>query len=413
MVSNGLLATLLTLRAAGLGFSDSVIGLVQSGYPLGSLLGCLVTPRLVAGVGHIRVFGALASVASTAALIHLVTYDPWTWGTMRMLAGFCFAGLYVVAESWLNGRATNESRGSLLSIYFIIQTGGIALGQLLLNLSSPEGVVLFVIVSVLISLSLVPILITATAAAPFQVAEHISITRLFRLSPMGLTGCFLNGVAQGALYIALALYGGAIGLDSGAIGALIGCATLGGMLFQFPLGRVSDRVDRRHVIVGAAGLSIPTCLILAAAGDAPLDAFGLVGLFGGVLLVGGLTLPIYSICVAHTNDYLNPGQMLAASGTLVLVLGVGMVFGPVLGSYAVESFGPAGLFFFVAAIQGATVATASFRLWHGQPPAEHPGRAVAMSYSVTPGAARLNPEVVPNEERASGIDIEAEQGTDV
>jgi len=407
MVGNGLLATLLTLRATGLGFGDSVIGLVQSAYPVGSLLGCLVAPRLVKRVGHVRVFGALASLASTAALIHLVTYDPWSWGAVRMLAGFCFAGLYVVAESWLNRRATNESRGSLLSIYFVIQTGGTAAGQLLLNLSSPEGVLLFVVVSVLISLSLVPILISASAAPPFEVPERISIARLFRLSPMGLTGCFLNGVAQGALYIALALYGGAIGLDSGAIGALIGSATLGGMLFQFPLGRLSDRVDRRRVIVGAAGLSVPVCLLLAAAGDAPLEALGVVGLYGGVLVVGGLTLPIYSICMAHTNDHLKPGQIVAASGTLVLVLGAGVVFGPTLGSYAVESHGPAGLFFLLATIQGATVATALFRLWRGRAPAEHPGRAVAISYGVTPGAARLNPDASQPEGDSGDVESDA------
>ena len=407
MVGNGLLATLLTLRATGLGFGDSVIGLVQSAYPVGSLLGCLVAPRLVKRVGHVRVFGALASLASTAALIHLVTYDPWSWGAVRMLAGFCFAGLYVVAESWLNGRATNESRGSLLSIYFVIQTGGTAAGQLLLTLSSPEGVLLFVVVSVLISLSLVPILISASAAPSFEEPERISIAKLFRLSPMGLTGCFLNGVAQGALYIALALYGGAIGLDSGAIGALIGSVTLGGMLFQFPLGRLSDRVDRRRVITGAAGLSIPVCLLLAAAGDAPLEAFGVVGLYGGVLVVGGLTLPIYSICMAHTNDHLKPSQIVAASGTLVLVLGAGVVFGPTLGSYAVESHGPAGLFFVLAIIQGATVATALFRLWRGRAPAEHPGRAVAISYGVTPGAARLNPDASPQEGDAGDVKADA------
>jgi MFS family permease len=407
MVGNGLLATLLTLRATGLGFGDSVIGLVQSAYPVGSLLGCLVAPRLVKRVGHVRVFGALASLASTAALIHLVTYDPWSWGAVRMLAGFCFAGLYVVAESWLNGRATNESRGSLLSIYFVIQTGGTAAGQLLLTLSSPEGVLLFVVVSVLISLSLVPILISASAAPSFEEPERISIAKLFRLSPMGLTGCFLNGVAQGALYIALALYGGAIGLDSGAIGALIGSVTLGGMLFQFPLGRLSDRVDRRRVITGAAGLSIPVCLLLAAAGDAPLEAFGVVGLYGGVLVVGGLTLPIYSICMAHTNDHLKPSQIVAASGTLVLVLGAGIVFGPTLGSYAVESHGPAGLFFLLAIIQGATVATALFRLWRGRAPAEHPGRAVAICYGVTPGAARLNPDASPQEGEAGDVKADA------
>jgi MFS family permease len=394
MVSNGLLATLLTLRAGSLGFGETVIGLVQSGYPIGSLLGCLVAPRLVMRVGHVRVFAALASIASTAALIHLVTYDPWSWGAMRMLSGFCFAGLYVVAESWLNGRATNESRGSLLSIYFVIQTGGAAAGQMLLNLSSPEGILLFVVVSVLISLSLVPILISASATPAFETPERISFIELFRLSPMGLTGCFLNGVAQGAIYIALALYGRAIGLDSGTIGALIGFTMLGGMLFQFPLGRLSDRIDRRLVIVGSAGLAVPLCLALAAAGGSFANLWVL---YAGVAILGGLTLPVYSICVAHTNDYLKPGQIVAASGTLVLVLGAGVVFGPTLGSLAVERYGPGGLFVLLAMVQGGTVATALFRLWRGPARSDTPVTAVAIAHSVTPGAARLNPDAPPQE----------------
>jgi MFS family permease len=388
MVSNGLLATLLTLRAGELGFSETVIGLVQSGYPVGSLLGCLAAPRLVMRVGHVRVFAALASIASTAALIHLVTYDPWSWGAMRMLSGFCFAGLYVVAESWLNGRATNESRGSLLSIYFVILTGGAAAGQMLLNLSGPGEILLFVVASVLISLSLVPILISASATPAFEAPERISFLELFRLSPMGLTGCFLNGVAQGAIYIVLALYGRAIGLDTGAIGALIGFTLLGGMLFQFPLGRLSDRIDRRLVIVGAAGLAVPLSLALAWIGG---SAANLAVLYLGVGILGGLTLPIYSICVAHTNDYLKPGQIVAASGTLVLVLGVGLVFGPTLGSLALDRYGPGGLFFLLALVQGLTVATAVFRLWRGPARSATPVTAVAMAHNVTPGAARLNP----------------------
>lgn len=394
MVSNGLLATLLTLRAGGLGFSETVIGLMQSGYPLGSLLGCLVAPRLVMRVGHVRVFAALASIASTAALIHLVTFDPWSWGAMRMLSGFCFSGLYVVAESWLNGRATNRSRGSLLSIYFVIQTGGTAAGQMLLNLSSPDGILLFIVVSVLISLSLVPILISASATPVFEAPERISFLELFRLSPMGLTGCFLNGVAQGAIYIALALYGRAIGLDTGAIGALIGFIMLGGMLFQFPLGRLSDRIDRRLVIVGAAGLAMPLCLALAWAGGSFANLFVL---YTGVGILGGLTLPVYSICVAHTNDFLKPGQIVAASGTLVLVLGAGVVFGPTLGSLAVEHYGPGGLFFLLAIVQGCTVATALFRLWRGPARSETPVIAVAIAHGVTPGAARLNPGAPPQD----------------
>jgi MFS family permease len=167
MISNGLLATLLTLRGHNLGFDSSSIGLMQSAYPVGSLIGCLIAPRIMMNVGHIRTFAALASTASAIALVHLVTFDLWSWSLMRLLSGFCFSGLYIVAESWLNGNSTNESRGSLLSVYFIVQTGGVTAGQLLLNLSSPDGILLFIIVSILISFSLVPMLISNSTSPPY------------------------------------------------------------------------------------------------------------------------------------------------------------------------------------------------------------------------------------------------------
>ena len=389
MVSNGLLATLLTLRAESLGFSEWIIGLVQSAYPVGSLLGCLIAPRLIMRVGHIRIFAALASIASTAALVHLITYDPWSWGAMRLLSGFCFSGLYVVAESWLNGSADNKSRSSLLSIYFVIQTGGVTIGQLLLNLSSPEGILLFIIVSILISLSLVPILISASASPPYELPERITFKELFRLSPMGLTGSFLNGISQTVLYVALALYGSAIGLSSGSIGSLIGFMALGGMIFQFPLGKLSDLVDRRLVLVGAPGIAIPVCFFLTML-ENPAD--NLVRLYSLIALLGGLTLPLYSICMAHMNDYLKPGQVVAASGTLVLVLAVGMTLGPTLGAFAIEYYGPNGLFYLLSIISAITVMTAFFRLWSGQPQAENPSIAVAMAANLTPEATHLYPD---------------------
>lgn len=395
MVSNGLLATLLTLRASGLGFSDLDIGLMQSAYPVGSLLGCLVAPRLIFRVGHIRVFAALASVASGAALVHLVTFDPISWGAMRLLVGFCFSGLYVVAESWLNGSASNESRASLLSIYFVIQTGGVAIGQVLLNLSSPEGILLFIVVSILISFSLVPMLVSSSATPPYELPERVSLLELFRLSPMGLTGSFLNGVAQTLLYVVLALYGSAIGLSNGAIGGLIGAMTLGGMLFQFPLARLSDRVDRRLVIVGAPGVAIPICLYLATLSDPGASIFWL---YGWVALVGGLTLPLYSICMAHMNDHLKPGQVVAASGTLVLILAVGMAFGPTLGALAISAKGPGGLFYLLAITSGLTVMTALFRLWSGQSRAENQGVAVALAANQSPEATNLYREASGRDE---------------
>ncbi len=389
MVSNGLLTTLLTLRADRLGFSDSAIGLVQSGYPVGALLGCVIAPRLIMRVGHIRIFAALASIASAAALMHLVTTDPWSWGAMRLLAGFCFSGLYIVAESWLNSSADNENRGSLLSVYFVVQTGGVALGQLLLNVSNPDGILLFVVVSILISFSLVPMLVSDDAIPPYEIPERVSFMNLFRLSPMGLTGSFLNGISQTTLYVALALYGSALGMGQAAIGGLIGSMTVGGMLFQFPLGKISDMMDRRLLIAGIPGLSIPVCLVLANL-DNPAENLLWVYLLVGLL--GGLTLPVYSICMAHMNDHLNRSQVVAASGTLVLILASGMTLGPTLGGFAIEHFGPEGIFHLLSITAALTLMTALFRLWSSPAATQNRANAVAVSANLTPEATTLYPK---------------------
>ena len=389
MVGNGLLTTLLTLRGNGLGFSDFTIGLVQSGYPVGSLLGCLIAPRLIMRVGHIRIFAALASIASAAVLMHLVTIDPWSWGAMRLLTGFCFSGLYIVAESWLNCSANNENRGSLLSIYFVIQTGGVALGQLLLNVSNPDGILLFIVVSILVSFSLVPMLISDDAIPPYEIPERVTLVELFRLSPMGLTGSFLNGISQTTLYVALALYGSSLGLSKGSIGGLIGCMTLGGMLFQFPLGKLSDLMDRRLLIAGVPGMSIPICVALVML-ENPTDNLYLLYLLVAVL--GGLTLPVYSICMAHMNDHLNRSQVVAASGTLVLILAAGMTLGPTLGGFAIEQFGPEGIFYLLSMTATMTVMTALFRLWSSPAVTENRVNAVALSANLTPEATTLYPK---------------------
>lgn len=389
MVSNGLLTTLLTLKADGLGFSDSAIGLVQSGYPVGALLGCVIAPRLIMRVGHIRIFAALASIASAAALMHLVTTDPWSWGAMRLLTGFCFSGLYIVAESWLNSSADNENRGSLLSVYFVVQTGGVALGQLLLNVSNPDGILLFVVVSILISFSLVPMLVSDDAIPPYEIPERVTFISLFRLSPMGLTGSFLNGISQTTLYVALALYGSSLGMGQAAIGGLIGSMTLGGMLFQFPLGKISDMMDRRLLIAGIPGLSIPICLVLA---NLDNPAHNLIWVYLLVGLLGGLTLPVYSICMAHMNDHLNRSQVVAASGTLVLILASGMTLGPTLGGFAIEHFGPEGIFYLLSITAALTVMTALFRLWSSPAVVQNRANAVAVSANLTPEATTLYPK---------------------
>ena len=388
MISNGLLVTLLTLRATAYGFTQTEIAFMQAAYPLAALFGCLAAPRFVARVGHIRSFGALASLCSVAALVHMVTSDPWSWAAMRALAGFCFPGLYVVAESWLNGRADNRTRAALLSIYFITQTGGAALGQLLLGIPDPAGNLLFVIVSVLISLSLVPMLLSAQQGQSFEAPARLSVRELFRISPLGLSVGFLNGISQGAFYVGLGLFGVAIGLPAGQVGLLVAAGTLGAVLGQFPLGALSDRVDRRLVIAGAAGVALLVCLGLA------MTATRLAGgpwLYAAVALAGAFILPLYSLGVAHTNDRLAPAQMVAASGGLVLVMNVGIVLGPPAGGLAMTYLGAPALFGCLALLQGATVLLTLYRLVAGERPAET-GTALPVGHAATAVASRLNPE---------------------
>jgi MFS family permease len=389
MVGNGLLVTLLTLRASDLGFTQTEISLMQACYPLAAVAGCLVAPRIVARVGHIRSFGALASLCSTAALVHMVTSDPWSWGAMRALAGFCFPGLYVVAESWLNGRADNQTRAALLSIYFITQTGGAAIGQLLLYLPDSQGVLLFVIVSVLISLSLVPMLLSARQGETFEVPDRLSVAALFRISPLGISVAFLNGVSQGAFYIGLGLFGVALGLPVGGVGLLVAAGTLGDVLGQFPLGALSDRMDRRLVIAGAATAALLVSLALIGASD---DLAGSLALYGAVGLAGAFILPLYSLAVAHTNDRLAPSQMVAASGGLVLVMNCGIVLGPLAAGAAIGGLGAPGLFLCLALLQGATGVLAAYRLVAGEKRAAETGTALPVGHAATAVASRLNPE---------------------
>jgi len=389
MLSNGLMVTLVTLRATDLGFSQTEITFMQAAYPLAALFGCLVAPRIVAAVGHVRSFGALASLCSIAALVHMVTADPYSWAAMRGLAGFCFPGLYVVSESWLNGRADNQTRAALLSIYFITQTGGAALGQFLLYIPDGEGNLLFVIVSILISLSLVPMLLSARQGQDFEVPARLSVRALFRISPLGLSVSFLNGLSQGAFYVGLGLFGVAVGLAGDQVGLLVAAGTLGGMLAQFPLGALSDRIDRRLVIAGSATIAFAASLAVGLANETLAPG---AWLFPAIAVVGAFTLPLYSLGVAHCNDRLAPAQMVAASGALVLVMNFGIFLGPLAGGLSITHLGAPTLFYCLAVLQAATALLAATRLALGAQRAQEPGTALPVGHAATPVASRLNPE---------------------
>jgi MFS family permease len=376
MLGNGLQGTLLGVRANLEGFSTTITGVLMSGYFAGFLIGSTLTPRLVQRVGHVRTFAALASLASTSILIHSVFVEPLTWMLMRLVSGFCYAGLYVVAESWLNEKSTNANRGQLLSIYMVISLGGMGLGQILLNLADPAGAELFILVSVLVSLALLPMLLSRVHV-PVNGdgnGSRAGIRDLFKTSPTGVVGMFMTLIAQGAFSGMGAVYAGQVGLSVRQISFFMGAMVLGGVLLQWPIGRLSDRFDRRRVLTAVTLLAAALAALAGTLGAADETV-----LYAVVLLYGGMALPMYSLCIAYTNDYLDPDQMVEASGTLVLVAGLGASLGPVSAAIAMDLFGSGGFFWMIAAVHGLLGLFALYRMTvRRAPPLEDQGTYVAV-----------------------------------
>ncbi|MDJ0949848.1 MAG: MFS transporter [Alphaproteobacteria bacterium] len=401
MLGNGLQGSLLGLRAQMEGFSTIITGVVMSGYYAGFLAGSSFAPMVVRRVGHIRVFAALATVASAAILLHTILLDPISWTGLRLVTGFCYAGLYVVAESWLNDRADNRTRGQLLSVYMIVSLGGMAAGQFFLNLADPGGFTLFILISVLISCAVVPIALTTGPVPAFGEPTRVDLRDLVRVSPLGVFGTMGSGITQGAVLGIGAVYGRQMGLTVPEIAGFMAALILGGVVLQWPIGHLSDRFDRRRVIILvtllAAVVALAATLVPPAAGALPAwwpSVRPDWALFAFAALFGGLCFPLYSLCIAHTNDFLEPRQMVAASSALVMVMGVGAVLGPLAASLTMSVLGPAGMFWFVGAVNGAIGVFAVYRMGRRPSiPLEDQGAYVALPVRGSPVAAAVGSQV--------------------
>ena len=393
MLGNGLQGTLLGVRASLEGFPTAITGLVMSAYFAGFLAGSTLVPHLVRRVGHIRVFAALASLASAAVLLHSVFVTPPSWGAMRLVTGFCFAGLYIVAESWLNDRATNETRGQLLSIYMVVMLAGMGAGQFLLNLADPKSFELFVLISVLVSLALIPILLTAAPAPEFQAPSPISLGQLYRISPLGVLGTLGTGMAQGGLVGMGAVFAKEVGFSIAEVSVFMAAALFGGVLLQWPVGRLSDRFDRRRLLTIVTFLAA-ICAIAASMVVGPFAELAPGwAIFALICVFGGMNMPMYSLTIAHTNDFLQPSQMVAASGSLVLVGGIGAAFGPVTLAGLMSVMGPTGYFWGLGLVHAAIGFFALYRMSRrAARPLEDQGAFVAVPPRASPVAAYLTPE---------------------
>ncbi|MFK7889830.1 MAG: MFS transporter [Granulosicoccus sp.] len=334
MLCNSLQGSLLGVRGSLENIDSSTMGFIMAGYFVGFLGGSKLTPLMLQQVGHIRVFAALGTLVSAAFILYAAVVNVYAWWMLRVVVGFCFSGLYVVAESWLNHSASNESRGRTLSVYMIVQMAGMVIGQLLLNVADPAGYNLFILITVLVSVSIAPILLTVSSSAPVDTAVRpMSLRELFTTSPLASVGMLLLGGIYSALYAMSPVYATERGLSVSETSYFITGIFFGAMLFQFPVGWLSDKFDRRLLIVFLTAIGAAVSLVCMHAGQ------HLPILFVGAVILGGTSNPLYSLLVAYANDYLETDQMAAAAGGLLFMNGFGAMFGPVLVGYAMSHLG--------------------------------------------------------------------------
>ncbi|HEV7369479.1 MFS transporter [Arenibaculum sp.] len=356
MLGSGLLSTLVGVELARAGADSTAIGFAMAAYYAGLTVASLKAHVVIAGVGHIRAFAAFASVFSAAALAHAILPNLAFWAVLRLIEGFCMAGLFMCIESWLNDRATPQTRGQLLSLYMITVYGAMGLGQQLLVIDDPAGTLRFIATSILLSLALVPVSLTRATPPVLPHVESFGIRRLWRISPLGIFGTFASGIVTGAIYGLAPVFGERSGFGTAGTALFMTVIILGGVVLQWPLGRLSDVFDRRTVVIGlCAALTATSVAMIAVAG---IDAQW--PLLAVTLLFGGLSFTLYPICVAHTNDHLDRSELVQASGGLILAYSAGATIGPLAASATMSALGPWGLFAFTAA---GAFACFAFGLW--------------------------------------------------
>lgn len=355
LMGNGLQGTLIPVRANLENFRAFELGLLGTAYFFGFTAGCLHGPTLVRRAGHIRAYLAMTSVASGIALLHPMLVEPVLWFALRVATGYCFAVLYIIIESWINERADNRVRGTVFSVYTIINLTVITLGQLMIGFADPNAFILFAIASILVSFAALPV--AFTAAAHPQMVEHVhpNVRSLARISPVGTAGCFAVGLANGAFWTLGPVFASDAGLDTAGIGIFMSAVVLGGAIAQWPLGRISDRMDRRFVMLIATAIALGAAVALMILTEPTRDTMIIAG-----ALFGAGAFPLYPLAVAHANDNARPDQFVEVSSGLLLVFGIGAAIGPFIASLVRQVAGMPMLFVFTASVHLVLI---GFILW--------------------------------------------------
>ncbi|MFN4009515.1 MAG: MFS transporter [Pannonibacter sp.] len=394
LVGHGLQGTLLPLAAQQAAFSDLAIGLVSSAYFVGMVGGCLAGPFVIRRGGHVRAFAALVSLMSAAVLLHPVFVDPLAWFIIRVISGFCLAGFYMIVESWLNEAADNRNRGMIMSFYIVVLYAAMMVGQISVSFIGIESFIPFIVASVMVSLAVIPLsLTTSTQPAPITIVRFRPV-KLYQTSPAAFVGCLLMGLASSAVWTLSPIYGTQIGMTTTEAAYYAAAFIGGGVLGQWPFGRLSDRMDRRHVLLGLAfaTLAIATAIALIE----PRTPW-IATLY--VVAVGAVLQPAYSIAVAHAFDHATPTDYVETSSGLLLSYGIGSIIGPTGASFAMQTIGPSGLYLVVAGVQLLTIGFIITRLAARATPAPEDKRDFGPE-ATSPIGAVISPEPVTEDELA-------------
>ena len=392
-LAHGLQGSLIGVRSIIEGFSFISAGLVVAGYYVGYLSGSVIIPVFLKRVGHIRVFAALASLASIAILLHSIFLDPYSWFLIRIFTGISLSGIFIIMESWLNDKSTNQTRGKLLSIYMIITFVFVGLGQLLLNISDPAKVDLFILVSILLSFALLPILLSNTEQPNTSDTKSFSLSEFYAISPLGFVGALSVGLAHSAVFGYGAVYATAKGLSVLEVSIFMVIITSFGALSQWPIGYISDKIDRRLILIGVTFAASGLCILIVVSSYISLTLFFIL-----TALYSCMSLPMYSLAIAHTNDFLEQNEIVAASSAFAKLLGIGSILGPLFVSGIMSITGPNGYHVYLLLIHGLLGLFGLYRMTKRAIPADSESQYVPLPRNITPAGMELNPITEPIED---------------
>jgi MFS family permease len=402
MMAYGFQGSLLGVRAVQEEFSLTATGFMMSGYFVGYFIGAATIPNLISRVGHIRVFAAFASLASLVVLVHSIFINPYIWFILRVLTGISMVCIYTVAESWLNDRSSNKNRGSVLSVYMVILYGTMGIGMFLLNFSSPKNFQPFILVSVITSIALIPILLTKKKPPLFKKIKAMTLKEVYITSPFGMVSSLFYGTIQSALFTLLAVYAASMNFSIFEISLVTFMLAVSGAISQFPIGKLSDIYDRRKVIVFStfAASIFAICTILVSRqiylpGDL---ATSKTWFYIFIILFSFCSLPMFSLILAHTNDYIPKEKFVAAGAGLQFTFGLGAMSGPFLCSIFMNIVGSNGFFIFLFFFHAIIGVFGLYRMRVRESVENPDSQFVAMPQTITPAGIELNPVTEPIEE---------------